>query len=67
MTNPTIDVWSEKSIASLNMSVIMIVMMTLPLFKIKIDQNQVPLDKDGELSQLLGLAKSEDQKDGVRW
>ena len=40
-------------------------MTTLLFFKIKTDQNQVPPDKDGELSQLLGLATSEDQKDGV--
>ena len=30
----------------------------------KTDQDRVPLDKDGELSQLLGLARS-NQDDGV--
>ena len=41
--------------------------MTIILFfKIRIDQDQVPLDKDGKPSQLLGLVRSEDQKDGVR-
>ena len=40
-------------------------MMTLPLFWIKIDQEQVSPDEDGELSQLLGLVNLEDQEDGV--
>ena len=40
-------------------------MTTLPLFKIRTDQDQMPSDKDEKLSQLLGLAKSEDQEDDV--
>ena len=40
-------------------------MTTLPLFKIKTDQDQVPSDENEELSQLLGFARSEDQEDGV--
>ena len=42
-------------------------MTTLPLFKIRTDQDQVPLDKDVELLQLLRLAKSKDQEDSIRW
>ena len=42
-------------------------MMTLPLLKIRTDQDQVPPDEDEELSQLLRLARSEDQEDGVEW
>ena len=42
-------------------------MTTLPLFKIKTNYNQVPPDENEKSSQLLGLAKSEDQEDGVRW
>ena len=41
-------------------------MTILPLFKIKIDQDQVPPNNDKELSQLLGFARSKDQKDAVR-
>lgn len=41
-------------------------MMILLLFKIQTNQDQVPLDEDKELSKLLGLAKFEDQEDGVR-
>ena len=41
-------------------------MTTLPLFKIRTNQNQVPPDEDRELSQLLGFARLEDQEDGVR-
>ena len=48
------------------MSAIIRVMTTLFLFKIKTNQNQVPSDEDGELSQLLGFARLEDQKDDVR-
>ena len=40
-------------------------MMTLPLFQIRTDQDQVPSDKDEKLSQLLKLARLEDQEDGV--
>ena len=40
-------------------------MTILPLFKIRPDQNQVLPDEDGELSQLLELARSEDQEDGI--
>ena len=35
-------------------------MTTLPLFKIKTNQDQVPLDKDREFLQLLRLARLED-------
>ena len=42
-------------------------MTTLPFFKIRTDQDRVPLDKDEKSSQFLGLAKSEDQEDDVRW
>ena len=49
MTDPTIDVQSGRLIASLNMSVIMRTMATLPFFKIRTNQDQMPLDKDGEL------------------
>ena len=42
-------------------------MTTLPLFKISTDQDQVPPDEDKELSELLGLAKLEDQEDGIEW
>ena len=38
-----------------------------PLFKIRIDRGRVPPNEDRDLSQFLELAKSEDQKDGVRW
>ena len=41
------------------------VMTTLPLFKIRTNQDQVPPDEDEESSRLLKLAKSEDQEDGV--
>ena len=41
-------------------------MTILPLFKIKTDQDQVHPNKDEELSQLLGFARSEDQKDNVK-
>ena len=41
-------------------------MTILPLFKIRTNQDQVSPDKDGELSQLLGFARLEDQEDGVR-
>ena len=40
-------------------------MIILPLFKIRTYQDQVPLDEDGELSQFLEFARSEDQEDGV--
>ena len=42
-------------------------MTTLPLFKIRTNKDQVPPDKDGELLQLLGLARPEDQEDGMGW
>ena len=42
-------------------------MTILLLFKIKTNQDQVLLDEDGELSQLLELARLEDQRDDVRW
>ena len=42
-------------------------MTTLLFFKIKTDQDQVPPDEDGELSQLPELARLEDQEDGIRW
>ena len=41
-------------------------MTTLALFKIRTHQDQMPPDKDGELLQLLGLAKLKDQNDCVR-
>ena len=41
-------------------------MTTLPFFKIKTDQNQMPPDEDRELSQLLRLLRLEDQEDGIR-
>ena len=41
-------------------------MTTLLLFKIRTDKDRVPPDEDKKLLQLLGLARSEDQKDGVR-
>ena len=41
-------------------------MTILYLFKIKTDQDQMAPDKDGELSQLLELVRSEDQEDGLR-
>ena len=42
-------------------------MTTLRFFKIRTDQDRVPPDKDGESSQLLGLARLEDQEYGIRW
>lgn len=65
VTDPTIDVQSGRSIASLNMSAIMRTMTTLPFFEIRTNQDQVPLDKDDESSKLPGLARSEDQEKGV--
>ena len=41
-------------------------MTTLPLFKIRTNQDRVPLNEDEKLSQLLGLARLEDQEHGVR-
>ena len=42
-------------------------MTTLPFFKIRTNQDQVPLYAGEELSQLLLLARLEDQKDAVGW
>ena len=42
-------------------------MTTLPLFIIRINQDQMLPDKDEESSKLLELVKSEDQEDGVGW
>ena len=39
--------------------------MILPLFKIRTNEDPVPLDKDGELSQLLGFVRLKNQEDGV--
>lgn len=66
VTDLTIDVQSEKSIASLNRSAIIRAMMTLSFFRIKTNQDQVLLNKDNELSKLSELARSEDQEKGVR-
>ena len=52
-----------------NISAIMKAMekiMTLPLFKIRIDQDQMLPNEDEKLSQLLKLTRSEDQEDGKR-
>ena len=65
MTDLTINVQSGELIASLNISTIMKAMTTLSLLKIRTDQDRVPPDEDRELSQLLGLARVEDQEDGV--
>ena len=40
-------------------------MTTLPLFKIRINKDQVPPDKDKKSSQFLEFATFEDQEDGV--
>ena len=42
-------------------------MTNLPLFKIRTNQDRVPLDKDKKLSKLLGFVGLEDQEDGVGW
>ena len=65
VTNPTIDVQSGRSIASLNISAIMRPMTTLPLFKIRTNQERVSPNENRELSQLLRLARSEDQENSV--
>ena len=51
--------------ASLNMSAIIRAMTTLSLFKIKTNQDQVAPDEDEKSSQLLGLARLEDQEDCI--
>ena len=42
-------------------------MTTVPLFKIKTDQDRVSPDQYAELSQFLEVARLEDQEDGGRW
>ena len=42
-------------------------MTILLFFNIRTNQDQVTTDEDEKLSQLLELAKLEDQEDGVGW
>ena len=42
-------------------------MTTLPIFEIRLNQDQVPLYEDEKSSQLLELAKLEDWEDDVGW
>ena len=68
VTDLTIDIQSRRLIASLNMSAIMKAMKKWRLYlssKIKTDQDQVLLDKNGELLQFLEFTRSKDQEDGV--